>query len=119
MDLFKKFYDLDYNGQQGFLRGLIRPARIARRRHGRYENPEDSHRQRTFKYMLPLRGDSEVQVWKNTFCKTFIITQRRVQIISEKVVNGVIDVSDRRGGSREKTVNGGQKLSNTFHDSPL
>lgn len=81
---------------------MIRPALISRRRNGRYESVEESHRQRTFKYMLPLRGESEVQVCKITFCNTFGVTLRRVQIIAEKVVHGVIDVRDRRGGSRPK-----------------
>ncbi|XP_039298575.1 uncharacterized protein LOC120354815 [Nilaparvata lugens] len=64
IDLFTKFHKLDYNGQQSFLRGLIRPTHIKRRRHGRYKHTSDSHRQRTYRYMLPLRGESEVQVCK-------------------------------------------------------
>lgn len=90
----------DYNEQQSFLRGCIKTALINRRRHGVYENPNESRRQRTFKYFLPLPGSSEVQVCKTTFCDTFGITLKRVSVLCNKTLLGDLSVSDKRGGKR-------------------
>ena len=101
--MFREFWGLkSYNEQQSFLRPLIRPALVKRRRHGTYEDPSDSRRQRTFKYLLILNNTSEVQVCKKTFCETFGVAQRRVQLLAQRILTGYIDVKDKRGGSRPK-----------------
>lgn len=96
-EIFKTFCELeDYNKQQSY-RTLI-----GRRRNGRYATTEDSRYQRSFKYMLILKGGSEVRVCKQIFCDTFGVTARRVQVLTEKIIAGNFDVSDRHGGSRQK-----------------
>lgn len=104
--LFEEFYNLaDYNKQQQYLQRLIHPQMIQRRRNGRYDHPNESRRQHSFAYYLILRGGSEVRVCLKTFCNTFGITPRRVQICGEKILNGEMDATDKRGGSRTNQRN--------------
>lgn len=106
--MFKKFYELsDYGKQQAFLRTLIRPQLIKRRRHGTYDHPQNSRRQRTFAYYLPLPG-SEIRVCLKTFAETFRITVRRVEVLRGKIMDGEMSVSDQRGGKRD-IMNGKSK----------
>lgn len=99
--MFRDFCKLqDYNEQQSFLRGFIKPALVNRRRHGTYDDSRESRRQRSFKYFLPLPGNSEAQVCKITFCETFGITQKRVTVLCKKILSGDLSVQDKRGGKR-------------------
>lgn len=99
--MFQQFWKLShYNEQQNFLRSLIRPSLIKRRRHGNYVDPNESRRQHSFKYFLPLPGESEAQVCKKTLCSTFGITQRRLEILSQRILASGISVQDKRGGKR-------------------
>lgn len=45
---------------------------------------------------------SEVQVCRKTFCETFGVSQRRVQLLSEKINCDEESVKDKRGGKRKK-----------------
>lgn len=121
VQLFRTFYDAgNYSTQQAYLRGYIRPTLIARRRNGTYgENIDASRRQRSFKYMLPLRGGSEVQVCKKTFCATFGVTPRRVQLLADKIIEGNVSVNDKRGGFRPKKNHAWkEKISNHIRSFP-
>lgn len=99
--MFEKFYELVvYEKQQAYLQRFIHPQLIKRRRHGNYEHPGESRRQHTFHYFLMLPGGSEVRVCLKTFCDTFGITARRVQLLSEKILSGTMDHTEKRGGAR-------------------
>lgn len=99
--MFAKFYELAvYEKQQAYLQRLIHPQFVKRRRHGNYEHPDESRRQHTFNYFLVLQGGSEVRVCLKTFCDTFGITARRVQLLSEKILSGKMDHTEKRGGAR-------------------
>lgn len=90
----------DYSKQQGYLQSLIHPQLIKRRRHGKYDHPSESRRSHSFSYCLLMPGGSDVRVCLKTFCNTFGITPRRVQLLGEKILAGKMDVSERRGGVR-------------------
>lgn len=99
--MFKKFNEVaSYEKQQAYLQKFIHPQFIKRRRHGLYEHPGESRRQHTFHYFLALPGGSEVRVCLKLFCNTFGITPRRVQLLGEKILEGKMDLSEKRGGSR-------------------
>lgn len=98
--MFQKFWKLKgYNEQQNFIRSIIRITLIKRRRHGTYNDPNQSRRQNSFKFFLPLPGEFEAQVCKETL-STFGITKRRVDILAQKILSGDIAVEDKRGGKR-------------------
>lgn len=104
--LFEEFYDLsDYNKQQQYLLRLIHPQLIKRRRYGTYDHPSESRRQHSFAYFLLLRGGSEVRICLKTFCDTFGVTPRRVQLCGEKILKGDMVGSDKRGGARKNAEN--------------
>lgn len=97
---FRQFQEMgEYSKQQAYLFRLIHPQVIKRRRHGKYEHPGESRRQHSFHYYLLLRGGSEVRVCLKTFCNTFGISARRVQLIGEKIVRGEMECKDKRGGA--------------------
>lgn len=99
--LFENFNDLaSYDKQQAYLRKLNHPQYIRRRRHGTYDHPGQSRRQHTFDYYLILPKGCEVRVFLKLFCNTFRITPHRVQILYENILAGIMDHSDKRGGSR-------------------
>lgn len=95
----------DYNKQQSFLQRLIHPQLIRRRRHGKYDHPSESKRQHSFSYHLIMPGGSDVRICLQTFCNTFGVTPRRVQLLSNKILNGEMDISDKRGGARRQISN--------------
>ncbi|XP_072384056.1 uncharacterized protein [Diabrotica undecimpunctata] len=67
----------------------------------------ESRRKHSFTYHLLLPGGSEIRVCLKTFCSTFAVTPRRVQLLGEKILDGKMDMSEKRGGARQnifKTV---------------
>nr|CAD7426840.1 unnamed protein product [Timema monikensis] len=94
----------DYNKQQNYLQRFIHPQLIKRRRYGKYDHPSESRRQHSFSYRVILPGGSDVRVCLKTFCNTFGVTPRRVQLLGEKILAGKMDSSDQRGGPR-RTLN--------------
>lgn len=104
--LFEEFWSLsDYSKQQSYLLRLIHPQLIKRRRYGKYDHPSESRRQHSFSYFLLLRGGSEVRVCLKTFCNTFGVTPRRVQLAGEKILKGDMVGLDKRGGARKNVEN--------------
>ncbi|XP_072401628.1 uncharacterized protein [Diabrotica undecimpunctata] len=108
VELYNHFYEMaDYSKQQSYLQRFIHPQLIKRRRHGQYEHPSESRRKHSFTYHLLLPGGSEIRVCLKTFCSTFAVTPRRVQLLGEKILDGKMDMSEKRGGARQnifKTV---------------
>uniref|UniRef100_A0A6P7FF42 Uncharacterized protein LOC114328740 n=1 Tax=Diabrotica virgifera virgifera TaxID=50390 RepID=A0A6P7FF42_DIAVI len=101
--LFRNFWDIgNYNEQQIYLKNFIRVCLVNRRRHGSYDDATQSRRQRTYKYILIIRGMSEVQVCKKTFCEPFGVSGRRVQILAEKIGCDDESLKDKRGGKRQR-----------------
>lgn len=95
----------DYSKQQGYLQRLIHPQLITRRRHGKDEHPSESRRSHSFSYCLFMPGGSDVRVCLKTFCNTFAVTPRRVQLLGEKILAGKMDMSEKRGGARHSFSN--------------
>ncbi|KAG8266170.1 hypothetical protein J6590_077636 [Homalodisca vitripennis] len=51
--LFKEIHELDKNGQNTYLLGLIEILPVQRRRHDKYDTPTESRRQNTVSYIVP------------------------------------------------------------------
>ncbi|XP_072379979.1 uncharacterized protein [Diabrotica undecimpunctata] len=89
VELYNHFYEMaDYSKQQSYLQS-------------------ESRRKHSFTYHLLLPGGSEIRVCLKTFCSTFAVTPRRVQLLGEKILDGKMDMSEKRRGTRQnifKTV---------------
>lgn len=61
-------------------------------------------RQHSVSYHLVLTGGSDVRICLLTFCNTFGVAARRVQLCGEKILNGKMDCGDMRGGARKNLM---------------
>lgn len=95
-DLFKQFYAQNGKIQGTYLMGLIHLSKIKRRRHGTYEEPQQSKRQLTINYTLPNDDSEFVRVCKKTFAETFAVTNKRLDILIGKKKLGETCYVDKR-----------------------
>lgn len=80
--LFHDFYALkDYVKQNSFLMGLMVIIPVKRRRHGQYDDANESRRQATVCFSLPDGNGDVVQVCRNTFMHVFGISKRRIETL--------------------------------------
>jgi hypothetical protein len=101
VELFQKFYKCDLKEQRTFLMNLIELLPVQRRRK---EGP--SKRQTTIVYTLPNQKGKNVQVCKNTFCRTFDVKPNVIRTITEKKKRGDFTFIDQRGShEKEKKYN--------------
>ncbi|KAG8265647.1 hypothetical protein J6590_090340, partial [Homalodisca vitripennis] len=102
LKLFTTLHDLDLNGQGNYLLGLIELMPIERRRHGSYEQPDESRRQHTVSYSIPDVQGQNKRVCKKVFMDIFgIKSSKRVEILVKKKKKkkmGDTIYKDKRGG---------------------
>nr|CAI5860647.1 unnamed protein product [Callosobruchus analis] len=79
--LFENFYKQNSHVQGSYLMNLIHLVPIRRRRHGSYENPEESKRQTTVNYTIPAASGDFVQVCKKTVMDTFAVTRKKIDCL--------------------------------------
>lgn len=94
MQQFDSFYKKDYNEQTAFLSDHISIGEPRRRRSGKTD--ATSSRTSSFSYYVKVNGEL-MQVCQKTFCDTFQISFRRVQILQAKLKNGDSILEDNRG----------------------
>lgn len=96
--LFDAYHKLGLNEQGSYLLGLIDILPIARRRHGTYEDTENSRRQTTLSYRLPDGEGDFVKVCKKTFLNVFGVSPQKITNIVKKKKAGDLVYKDNRGG---------------------
>lgn len=74
---------------------------VKRRRHGNYDDPEESRRQATVYFTVPNGSGDVVQVCKQTFLQTFGISRRRVETLVKAKKEGRVTYIERRGNKTE------------------
>nr|CAI5841801.1 unnamed protein product [Callosobruchus analis] len=89
--LFENFYKQNSHVQGSYLMNLIHLVLIRRRRHGSYENPEESKRQTTVNYTIPGESGDFVQVCKKTVMDTDKRTCHKTSKFSENDRNAIRD----------------------------
>ncbi|KAK5648470.1 hypothetical protein RI129_003362 [Pyrocoelia pectoralis] len=95
--LFEKYYAQDnVKTQSTFLMGLISICDVQRRRHGSYEDEQNSRRQATICYSLPDGQGKCVRVCKKTFQNTFDVNDKKVRVLIEKKKMGETCYNDKR-----------------------
>lgn len=99
--LFLEFYKIDEQSQGTYLLNHIQMLPIIRRRHGRYESPEDSRRTCTFAYNVPNGSGKNVQVCSNTFKGIFSVSARKLQTLQCKKKQCSLVYEDTRGSNPE------------------
>nr|CAI5856473.1 unnamed protein product [Callosobruchus analis] len=88
--LFENFYKQNSHVQGSYLMKLTHLVPIRRRRHGSYENPEESKRQTTVNYTIPGESGDFVQVCKKTVMDTFAVTRKKIDgLVSKKKLRSV------------------------------
>ena len=95
--IFEKFYKLaNYEHQNQYLYGLIHPKSIKRRAKpcGPARGKTRSH---TFAYHVRLADGTQVQVCKKSFCDVHALGKRRLENFCQKMADGVLITTDRRG----------------------
>ncbi|KAG8242593.1 hypothetical protein J6590_062491 [Homalodisca vitripennis] len=70
---------------------------VGRRRHGKYDNPEESRRSCSFTYKVPDGSGKNVQVCGKTFREIFGVTPRKLQTLQLKKKQGCLVYNDTRG----------------------
>ncbi|KAF8787356.1 hypothetical protein HNY73_008966 [Argiope bruennichi] len=70
-------------------------AEISRRRHGKYEDPSESRRQRTLIYTIPNEEGEHVQVCRNIFRNVFGVSARHLQTLKNFKKQGKFQYEDR------------------------
>ena len=70
---------------------------IKRRRHGTYTDASESRRQATVYYTIPDGQGDLVQVCRGTFSEIFSLTQKKIQILTEKKKKGLTTYKETRG----------------------
>lgn len=99
MKLFQEIHQLDKNGQNTYLLGLIDILPVQRRRHGKYDSPSESRRQTSVSYIVPNGEGHHIRVCKNTFMAIFgIKSSKRVGNLVANKKMGKSVMKDRRGG---------------------
>ena len=100
--LFTDYYKIaDHAKQKTYLMGLIQICKVDRRRHGKYENAEESRRQSTVCYTVPNGKGEHIQVCRQTFSNIFALSHKAVQVLSEKKKMGEMVYTDKRGKSNK------------------
>nr|CAI5818804.1 unnamed protein product [Callosobruchus analis] len=94
--LFENLYKQNSHVQGSYLMNLIYLVPIRRRRHGSYENPEESKRQTTVNYTIPGESGDFVQVCKKTVMGTFAVIRKKIDGFVSKKKAGVTFYSDKR-----------------------
>ena len=82
--------------QSTFLMGLISVCGVQRRRHGSYEDEQNSRRQATICYSLPDGQGKFVRVCKKVFQNTFDVNDKKIRVLIEKKKMGETCYNDRR-----------------------
>ena len=102
--IFEDFYQLgSHDTQNKYLYGLIeRSVPIQQRRRRSTGKP----RANTYRYFVRNVKGERIQVCKDAFCQLHTIGKRRVEVISTKLVSGVLFSGDNRGlhGSRPNAI---------------
>lgn len=83
--------------QNSYLMDLLKICPIKRRRHERYEVPNESSRQSTIYFTLPNGSDDIVQVGNKTFLHSFAISRRRVGTLVKSKKESKVTYAARRG----------------------
>lgn len=73
------FYNVNEQNQGTYLLNQMQLVPIGRRRHGKYDDPQESRRSCTFTYSVPDGSGKNVQVCCKTFCQIFGVTPRKLQ----------------------------------------
>lgn len=106
------------NEQGSYLLGLVDILPIARRRHGTYEEAENSRRQATISYRLPDGEGDFIKVCKKTFLNIFGVSPQKITNIVRKKKSGDIVFKDNRGGPfKFKFTDSDRKLVKAHIDS--
>lgn len=102
--LFSDFYDLKDNSKQNsYLMGLIIITEVKRRRHGKYDDSENSRRQVTVVFSLPDRTGNIIQVCKNVFMEVFGVSRRRIETLVVRKKKGDIVYTETRGNKEKRS----------------
>lgn len=99
--------------------GLITVVSVKRRQHGTYDEPENSRRQCTYKFVLPNGKGGFFQVCWNTFMKTFGTTKKSVEVLAQKKKWNKNTYEETRGGPNhvamtDEMVNQVRRLIESF-----
>nr|CAI5845616.1 unnamed protein product [Callosobruchus analis] len=94
--LFEKFYGQDAKTQSTFLLGLITVCDVQKRRHGSYENPQNSRRQAIVCYSIPDGQGKHVWVCKKLFQDIFAINEKMLRVLIGKEKLGESCYEDKR-----------------------
>lgn len=89
---YLEFYKLNYDEQSTFLASLMELSEPLRRR----VEEGKSRRNVTINYFFSYSNGKRLRVCKKMVCLTYQVTQRRVQILVEKLKNGN-SIGDQRG----------------------
>lgn len=76
--------------------GLMSVCDVQRRRHGSYQDDQNSRRQATIYYSIPDGQGKFVRVCKKTFQNTFGVNDKKVRVLIEKKKMGETCYNDRR-----------------------
>lgn len=82
--------------QATFLMGLVSICAVQRRRHGSYEDEQNSRRQATICYSLSNGDGKCLRVCKKSFQDTFAVSDKRLRVIIEKKKRGDTCYDDKR-----------------------
>jgi hypothetical protein len=94
--IFDDFYKLtNHDSQNKYLYGLIERSVPKQRR--RRRSATEKARRNTFYYYVRLTSGDLVKVCKQAFCEIHGVGKRRVEILCEKLVSGVLFSGDNRG----------------------
>lgn len=102
--LFKLFYAMEYVEQRNYLMSLLQLLPVKRRRHGMYDDEEQSRRQCSIAFSVPDGDGNMIRVCKQTFMEIFAITTQCIKTLVAKKKNGALTFEDNRGGKRRGTA---------------
>ncbi|KAJ4433555.1 hypothetical protein ANN_15864 [Periplaneta americana] len=77
-------------------------SHVKRRHHGTYDDPSQSRRQATVHYTVPNGQGDLVQVCRGTFSEIFSLTQKKIQLLTEKKKKkGLTTFKETRGNKTQ------------------
>lgn len=83
--------------------GLMVIIPVKRRRHGQYDDANESRRQATVCFSLPDGNGDVVQVCRNTFMHVFGISKRRIETLVKAKKNGEVVFKEKRGNKAQNS----------------
>lgn len=103
--LFCDFYSLKNNYKQNsYLMGLMVITDVKRKRHGKYNDSENSRQQVTICLSLPGETGNIVQVCKNLFIDIFGVSRRKIETLVESEKKSEI-LYTKNNCNKKKKVN--------------